>query len=125
MGSVTKFFCVVYLSLCVFFQGLAVYAVVPEQSGAQQQANSPNKTAVVVSLGAPLANSNICCDHHPTPYDEQAEKENVPVMWEIDSHGPSSHPPYLPLGSLQVASSENNNYPTPVYTLHRPPDVLS
>lgn len=123
MSWAIKTLCVLFLSLSVVFQGLAVYVLVPDQSAAAQ-AESPGKSAVVVSLGSPLADSYMCCDFH-TPHDENAEKENVPVMWEIDSHGPSSHPPYLSLGAIQVASSEKSNYPTPLYTLHRPPDVIS
>lgn len=120
MSRILKSICVLFLSVCVFYQGLAVYVLVPSQPDMTQQADAYSTSTVVVSLGSPLADADLYPQH-----DEQTDKENVPVMWEIDSHGPSTHPPYLPLGAIQVASSENSSYPTPIYTLHRPPDVLS
>lgn len=120
MSRILKSICILFLSVCVSYQGLAVYVLAPSQSDVTAQTDSASERILVVSLSSPLMDTDLHSHH-----DEQADKENVPAMWEIDTHGPSSHPPYLPLGSIRVAASENSNYPTPVYTLHRPPDVLS
>lgn len=123
MNRFLKSISVLFLSVCLFYQGLAVYVAVPKQSSTAEQVHSIIKSTIVTSVGLDTGTFDTCCDFHPKP-DPQAE-EKSPTMWEIDSHGPSSHPPYLPFGAVQIASSENSNYPTPIYTLHRPPDVLS
>lgn len=123
MSWLFKSLCVLYLSVCVFFQGLAVYVLVPDQGTPAQQTQLAQKSAVIVSLGTPLADASVCCDLQFN-HDEQAETD-APVMWEIDTHGSPLHLAHLLLGGIRIASAEQSNYPTPVYSLHRPPDVIS
>jgi len=122
MNWLLKSICVLYLSLCVFYQGLAVYVFTPEQPSPAQQSVSAFAPSVLVSLGAPLLDST---HGFPAQHEQQADKEKTPTMWEIDSHDVSSHLTHLSVNSIQIPSSENSNYPTPIYTLHRPPDVLA
>lgn len=124
MSWLFKTLCVLYLSVCVFFQGLAVYVLVPDLGIPAQQTDSARKSAVIVSLGTPLSDASVCCDLQFN-HDEQADKENAPVMWEIDTHGSPLHLAHLLLGGIRIASAEHSNYPTPIYSLHRPPDVIS
>jgi hypothetical protein len=122
MSWFLRTFAILFLSICVLYQGIAVYTLIPGQESTTQQPDSTQD--FVVSLTTPLVDSTLCCDAHD-PIDQQAEKENGPTLWEIDTHGPASHLAYLPLGTIRVSASENSSYPTPVYTLHRPPDFLS
>jgi hypothetical protein len=46
-------------------------------------------------------------------------------MWEIDTHGSPLPLAHFLSGRLKIPFSEHSNYPTPVYSLHRPPDALS
>lgn len=121
MNWLPKLLCVLYLSVCVFYQGLAVYVLDHGQLAPVQQSNLIQKSAAVASLSI-TSESAVCCDLQ-LEHEEHSD-QSVPLMWEVDAHGFPHHPAYFSMGAIRISSSEHNNYPTPIYSFHRPPDIL-
>lgn len=115
-------FAILFLSICVAYQGVAIYLLTSGQSDAGQPSVAAQEQVVVIAQATTA--SIDCCDFY-SPHDEQADKENAPVMWEIDTHGSPLHLAHLLLGGIKIPTAEHGNYPSPVYSLHRPPDTLS
>ena len=125
MARLTKPVLVLLLAVCLLIQGFSFLSLAQAQVGKSQVSNTLIAASEISETELPFTDDTRCCDHH-VPHEELADKEKTKLYWELDALGAWEH--FLhpaDLGVVAYPSSDFSRYPTPIYTLHRPPKALA
>ena len=122
MHSLYKTICILFLSVCLMVQGVAL--AFSSEDGRVDSSSAP---AIPLVADQAAVQSDIpveCCDHLSL-HDEDADKENS-VEWKLDVQDGSSSSLFAVADSLlKFPRADDDNYASPSYPFHRPPNSLS
>ena len=123
MHSLYKTICILFLSVCLMVQGVALAFSPPDMLASGQASMADTTASSDPELAQPDAPLH-CCDHLAL-HDEEADKDKS-VEWKLDVHDGSSNP-LSPLADslLKFPRADDDNYASPSYPFHRPPNSLS
>lgn len=123
MHSLHKTICILFLSVCLMVQGMSL--AFSSQDGLGDDSASASPIAFLTDQVAAQSDASPECCNPLALHEEEADKDKS-VEWKLDDQDSSSSSLFAVSNSLlKHLRADDDNYSSPSYPFHRPPNSLS